>query len=191
MSGSAYRQHTRGRSRRREWPHARDVPRQASLLPRLGDVLGEFRRRPPFPRMAAKRHARRQRRVVHRVSSSPPPVLFFFFCGSQTLNERTAERRKRSIRRSGTRSSRMVITSVATGSSSVLWRAVIRKDATSGGVPKSSGALNSSSLVIRVRGYALPFFSGRGLTFGGAGRLGVNHGIAQDGRVAVLTVFRV
>ena len=27
-----------------------------------------------------------------------------------------------------------------------------------------------------------------GLTFG---RLGVNHGISQDGRVAVLTVFRV
>ena len=126
------------------------------------------------------------------IGSVPPPLrFFFFFCGSQTLNERTAERRKRSIRRSGTRSSRMVITSVATGSSSVLWRAVIRKDATSGGVPKSSGTLNSSSLVIRVRGYALPFFSGRGLTFGGAGRLGVNHGIAQDGRVAVLTVFRV
>lgn len=62
-----------------------------------------------------------------------------------------AERRKRSIRRSGTRSSRTAITSGATGSSSAPWRAAIGKDATYGGAPGSSGAPDFSSPVTRVR----------------------------------------
>lgn len=112
-----------------------------------------------------------------------PFYLPFFF--SQTLNER-AGRRKRSIRRSGIRSSRTDITSAVTGSLSVLWRAAIRKDITSGGPPKSSGALDSSSPVARVRD-SFVRVAPDNLNV----RLGVNHGIPQDGRVAVLTVFRI
>lgn len=79
MSRTAHGRHTRGRSRRRKWPDSRDVPRQAGLLPRLGDVLGEHRGRAPLPRLATEWHARRQRRVVHRVYIHPHVHLPTFF----------------------------------------------------------------------------------------------------------------
>jgi hypothetical protein len=76
-------QHSQSGSRRRKWPDTRNVPRQAGLLPYLGDVLGERCWWAPFPRLATERHARRQRCMVHRVRISFPPfplaALFLFF----------------------------------------------------------------------------------------------------------------
>ncbi|KAI0297655.1 hypothetical protein BC826DRAFT_148745 [Russula brevipes] len=82
----------------------------------------------------------------------------------------SSERPRRSRHGSGTRSSRTDIISVATGSWSAHWPAAIGKDTKCGGAPESSGAWGSSSPATAVR---------------------VNHGIPQDGRVAILTVFRV
>ena len=81
MSRAALRQHTQRRSGRWKWPDTRDVPRQAGLLPRLGNMLGERGRWPPLPRLAAERHPRRQRRMVHWVCSLPfssHPLSIFF-----------------------------------------------------------------------------------------------------------------
>ena len=86
MPGPTLWQHSQCRSRRRKWPDTRNVPRQAGLLPRLGNVLGELCRWAPFPRLATERHAWRQWRMVYRVRISPPPlplatpvsILFFF-----------------------------------------------------------------------------------------------------------------
>jgi hypothetical protein len=80
VPGAAFWQHTQRRSGRRKWPDTRAVPRQAGLLPRLGNVLGELRRRAPLPGLATERHVRRQRRVVRRVRSTlhllhPPHLL--------------------------------------------------------------------------------------------------------------------
>ena len=61
--------------------------------------------------------------------------------------------RKRSIRRSGTRLSRMDTISAGTGLSIAHWRVAIGREVTFGGAPRSSGALGFSSPEARVRGF--------------------------------------
>ena len=70
MSRSALWQHSQRGSRRRKWPDTRNVPRQAGLLPRLGNMLGKRCRRAPLPRLATEWHPRRQWCVVRRVCTS-------------------------------------------------------------------------------------------------------------------------
>lgn len=70
MSRPALRQHTQRGSRRRKWPNTRNVPRQAGLLPRLGNMLGKRCRWAPLPRLATERYTRRQWCVVHWVCTS-------------------------------------------------------------------------------------------------------------------------
>jgi hypothetical protein len=90
----------------------------------------------------------------------------------------------------------MGITSAATGSWSALWPVAFGKDITFGGALNWSGAPGSSSLAAKVRRRAALrsawYLLFHDLTIAGYYSFpGVNHGIPQDGRVAILTVFRV
>ena len=123
VSGTAPWQHTRRRSGRRKRPDSGAVPRQAGLFPRLGDMLGELRRRTSLPSLATERHSRCQRRMVHRVSLHTVYLStrifnlhFLHFLTMCMYVCAVVVRPRRSIRRSGTRSSRTGTTSAATGS---------------------------------------------------------------------------
>ncbi len=159
MSGTARWQHTSRKSGRWEWSVTRAIPRQAILLPRLGDMLGKRCRWTPLPRLATERHARCQRRVVHRVNVFPTFLTKDF--NHRMIFVLCAVRPRRSPHRSDTRSLRMGITSAATGSWSALWLVAFGKDIKFGGAPEWSGALGSSSLAAKVRHGVAPPFSWR------------------------------
>ena len=103
VSGTALWQHPRRRSGRRKRPDTGTIPRQAGLFPRLGDMLGERRRRASLPCLATERHPRCQRRVVHRVKSSrclfinplfPSILTHVAVCGSASKEEHSQKRHK-------------------------------------------------------------------------------------------------
>ena len=104
------------------------------------------------------------------------------------------EHPKRNLRRSGIRSSRTDTISAVTGSSSARWLAATGGVVIFGGVLKSSGARGCSSPVVEVRALGLSPLLDTGIFLTGLTSPhtpGVNHGIAQDGRVAILTILRV
>ena len=88
--------------------------------------------------------------MVHRVSLHTV-YLYASLIFILTTCMRSVVRPRKSIRRSGTRSSRTDTTSAATGSWSVHWPVAFGKDIIFGGALKSSGAPGSSSLAATVR----------------------------------------
>jgi hypothetical protein len=78
VSRTALWQHTSRKPGRWKRSDCRAIPRQAVLLPRLGDMLGERRRWTPLPRLATERHARSQWRMVYRVNDFPTQLTTLF-----------------------------------------------------------------------------------------------------------------